>query len=55
METANRLKFGPVTDFSNFMGAVIDATAFKRISGFIEEARAGTDTEILAGGKCDDR
>ncbi len=55
METASRLKFGPVTDFGNFMGAVIDQKAFDRISGYIEEARKAPETDILAGGKCDDR
>jgi 1-pyrroline-5-carboxylate dehydrogenase len=46
------IKMGDVRDFRNFMGAVIDARAFKKISGFIDGARTGA--KILAGGHCDD-
>ncbi len=46
---------GAVTDFDNFMGAVIDQKSFDRISGYVEGAKKGADTKIIAGGKCDDR
>lgn len=48
------VKVGDVSDMGNFMGAVIDAPAFKRITGYIELARTSPDTDILAGGDHDD-
>src|SRR6185436_13361699 len=47
------IKIGDVTDFRNFMGAVIDKRAFDKISGYIEDARGSA--KILAGGKTDGR
>lgn len=47
------LKMGQTTDFTNFMGAVIDEKAFDRIAGYIERAKADKKTTILAGGGCD--
>ena len=49
------IKMGDVTDLRNFMGAVIDAPAFKRIAGYIDLARTSPDTQILTGGGYDDR
>jgi len=48
------LKQGDVTDFSNFMGAVIDARAFARLSGVIGRAASDPALEVIAGGTCDD-
>jgi len=48
------IKMGDVCDFSTYMGGVIDANAFKRISEYIEFARAASDHEIICGGGCDD-
>jgi len=48
------LKMGDVTDFGNFMGAVIDAKAYETISGYIEYAKNSPDMEIIAGGGYDD-
>ena len=48
------VKMGDITDFAQFMGAVIDKKAFKTISEYIEYARNSSDMEILAGGGCDD-
>jgi 1-pyrroline-5-carboxylate dehydrogenase len=45
------IKVGDVRDFRNFMGAVIDERAFRKISGYIDEARA--NAHIIAGGECD--
>ena len=42
---------GDITDFRNFMGAVIDRKAFTKISGYIDDARA--NATIVAGGKVD--
>jgi 1-pyrroline-5-carboxylate dehydrogenase len=44
---------GDISDFSNFMGAVIDAKAFEKISGYVEAARKSSDAVILAGGEAD--
>jgi 1-pyrroline-5-carboxylate dehydrogenase len=35
------------------MGAVIDQRAFEKISGYIQEAKASKDAEILVGGEAD--
>jgi 1-pyrroline-5-carboxylate dehydrogenase len=47
------LKMGDVADFSNFMGAVIDAKAQKQHREAIEEARGDSKTEIVVGGGVD--
>jgi 1-pyrroline-5-carboxylate dehydrogenase len=47
------IRMGDVTDFENFMGAVIDRSAFSTHSEAIEEARAA-GAEIVAGGGTDD-
>ncbi|KLO21077.1 1-pyrroline-5-carboxylate dehydrogenase [Marinitoga sp. 1197] len=52
IETTMNLKMGSPTDFSNFVNAVIDKAAFKKITGYIEYARE--NAEILVGGKYDD-
>ncbi|MBA3744194.1 L-glutamate gamma-semialdehyde dehydrogenase [Sporichthya sp.] len=48
------LPMGDIADLSNFMGAVIDDRAYAKLSGAIERARAGSTTEVLVGGECDD-
>jgi 1-pyrroline-5-carboxylate dehydrogenase len=45
------IRVGDVADFRNFMGAVIDDKAWRKHTGAIEEARAQSDCEIVAGGK----
>jgi len=52
--TINDIRVGNVADFSNFMGAVIDARAFRKISGYIDAARHSQDAAVLAGGAVDD-
>ncbi len=54
-DMAGQAKVGDVRDFRNFMGAVIDRSAFDRITKFIEEVRASRDAEIVIGGEYDDR
>jgi len=49
-----RIRVGPPTDFSSFMGAVIDRAAFDSISQYIEYARNAPDAELVTGGGCDD-
>jgi 1-pyrroline-5-carboxylate dehydrogenase len=48
------LPMGPVTDLSNFMGAVIDERAFAKHKAALERAREDPTVEVLAGGTCDD-
>lgn len=44
-----QLKTGDVRDFRNFMGAVIDAAAFKSITSYIDYANDSADAEVLCG------
>jgi 1-pyrroline-5-carboxylate dehydrogenase len=53
-EQVASIKMGDVRDFTNFMGAVIDQAAFKRISGYLEHARGSSSGRIVSGGKADD-
>jgi 1-pyrroline-5-carboxylate dehydrogenase len=47
------VKMGPVTDFGNFINAVIDGQAFDRIQKYIRLARDSSLAEIVSGGGCD--
>ncbi|MBN1208648.1 MAG: L-glutamate gamma-semialdehyde dehydrogenase [Myxococcaceae bacterium] len=48
------LRMGDVTDFRNFMGAVIDERSFKKVSSYIELAKqGGAEASIVAGGDAD--
>ena len=47
------IKMGDPTDFTNFMGAVIDEAAYDSIKGYVDRARkAKGQARIIAGGKC---
>ncbi|WP_462418037.1 L-glutamate gamma-semialdehyde dehydrogenase [Kytococcus sp. Marseille-QA3725] len=48
------LPMGDITDFSNFMGAVIDDRAFAKHKEAIDKAHADPKVEIVAGGTYDD-
>ncbi len=48
------IAMGDVKDFINFMNAVIDEKAFKKITSYIESAKASDDAYILCGGGYDD-
>ncbi|MCA0321169.1 MAG: L-glutamate gamma-semialdehyde dehydrogenase [Phycicoccus sp.] len=48
------LSMGPVTDLSNFMGAVIDDRAFAKHKAVIDRAHATAGLDIVAGGTYDD-
>ncbi|KAL7293953.1 hypothetical protein TKK_0012533 [Trichogramma kaykai] len=54
LSTRDKLKMGDPRDFSVFLGAVIDAAAFKRITGYINHAKNSPDLEIIGGGHYDD-
>ena len=48
------LPMGDPTDFSNFLGAVIDRRAFDRLSGVLERASSDPELSVFAGGTSDD-
>ena len=48
------LAMGDVTDFGNFMGAVIDNRSFAKLSAVIDRVRGEEGVEIVAGGEVDD-
>ena len=54
IETTNSLSIGDVSDFRNFMGAVIDRAAFQKLAGYIQEAQRSDDAQVIAGGETDD-
>ncbi len=47
------IRMGDVTDFENFMGAVIDAAALEGQSRAIDEAREDPEADIVVGGGVD--
>ncbi|MCG8617682.1 MAG: aldehyde dehydrogenase family protein, partial [Desulfobacterales bacterium] len=47
------IRMGPVTDFTNFMNAVIDEKAFDTIAGYIERAERSDDAQVIIGGERD--
>ena len=48
------ISMGDVTDFSNFMGAVIDDRAFAKHKRAIARAKRSKTLEVVAGGQVDD-
>jgi 1-pyrroline-5-carboxylate dehydrogenase len=48
------LPMGDPTDFSNFIGAVIDRRAYDRLSGVQQRAAADPSLTVIAGGSSDD-
>ena len=54
IKTVGELKMGDPEDFTNFINAVIDKSAFKDITGYIDYAKKSKDCEILVGGNYDD-
>ncbi|MFO8174111.1 MAG: L-glutamate gamma-semialdehyde dehydrogenase, partial [Longimicrobiales bacterium] len=54
VEETEAIPMGDPSDFRNFMGAVIDKSAFDKICGYIQRAKESPDAEIIAGGVCDD-
>ncbi len=53
VEQVSSIQQGSPLDFRNFMAAVIDEPAFKRIMGYIEHAKDSSESEILTGGDGD--
>jgi 1-pyrroline-5-carboxylate dehydrogenase len=55
VEEIGGMKMGDVSDFSNFVGAVIDGSSFATQKAAIEEAKAsGGTAQVIAGGGYDD-
>jgi 1-pyrroline-5-carboxylate dehydrogenase len=55
VDEIGEMKMGDVADFSNFVGAVIDAGSFATQKEAIEEAKAsGGTAQVIAGGNYDD-
>jgi 1-pyrroline-5-carboxylate dehydrogenase len=52
--TTESLPMGDVTDFSNFMGAVIDRKSFSKLSGVLDRAQDDAALTVVAGGTADD-
>jgi 1-pyrroline-5-carboxylate dehydrogenase len=48
------IRMGPVEDFRNFMGAVIDENSYATQEQAIEQAKQSSDAEIVVGGDVDD-
>lgn len=48
------IRMGDPVDFRNFVGAVIDQKAFKRIESYLVPARRDPQAKVIAGGGCDD-
>jgi len=53
-EQVATIRVGDVSDFSNFMGAVIDGSAYKTQVEAIEEAKAHEGSDVVVGGGTDD-
>jgi 1-pyrroline-5-carboxylate dehydrogenase len=49
-----RVKVGPVDDFSNFVNAVIDRKSYDNITRYIQHARDDASCEIIFGGGAND-
>ncbi|MCJ7611071.1 MAG: L-glutamate gamma-semialdehyde dehydrogenase [Candidatus Aminicenantes bacterium] len=49
------IKMGDVTDFSNYMGAVIDQGAYQTITEYIDFAKKSSEAKIVVGGGYADR
>ena len=54
LEQVRGLTVGDVSDFSNFMGALIDDRAYAKNRDAIDRARNDHSLDIVAGGHCDD-
>jgi len=53
VEETEALSIGPPTDHEHFVGPVIHAASFKKLSGVIDAAKDDEELELLVGGKYD--
>jgi len=49
----SEMKVGDVTDFKNYVNAVIDEPSFDKIMAYINKAKSAPEAEIIAGGEGD--
>ncbi len=54
IKDVNSFKMGSPEDPTNFINAVIDKRAFKKLSGYLDQAKKDADAEIIVGGGYDD-
>ena len=54
-EQVNEITYGDITDFRNFMGAIIDRSSYNTIKESIEAAKTDADANIICGGHYDDK
>ncbi|HEX6835221.1 MAG TPA: L-glutamate gamma-semialdehyde dehydrogenase [Polyangia bacterium] len=54
MSLIGELRVGDPSDFSNFMGAVIDDKSWKNIGGYVQAAKSSSTMKVAAGGALDD-
>jgi 1-pyrroline-5-carboxylate dehydrogenase len=54
LKQISQIKMGDPCDFSNFMNAVIDKSAYGSIKEYIDYAKGSSEAKFLCGGKCDD-
>lgn len=53
-DMAAEIKMGDVMDYTNFVNAVIDKSAFDNIKSYIDYTKSSNEASIVFGGKCDD-
>ena len=53
-DEVGKITMGDVSDFSNYIGAVIDKKSFDNIAGYIDRAKADSGCTIVTGGSYDD-
>jgi 1-pyrroline-5-carboxylate dehydrogenase len=49
-----QIRMGDPLDFTNFMNAIIDKSAYSSIKEYIDYAKGSSEAEFLCGGNCDD-
>src|SRR5690349_15833968 len=54
IDETDGLAMGDVTDFGNFLGAVIDRRAFDKLAAALDRAHADPSLDVVAGGTADD-
>ena len=53
-ENVEQIPMGDPTDFSQFVGAVIDQKSFDKIKSYVDHAKKSKDAEVLCGGTYSD-
>jgi len=53
LQMISEIKTGDVTDFRNYLNAVIDEASFDRIMAYLARTKSAKDAEIITGGKGD--